>query len=125
METKELEVALEKAALEYKEHYSNSYIYNFEKHLEELKNSTLRVWYGLRKLTKTAIKRKSIIIIYENSWMFQNEKSVKQKMHVVFERKQVNLEKIDALFSSRVFTFYEYFFDLKKHNRRDNKPRKN
>lgn len=74
----------------------------------------LRVWYGLRRLTAKAIKKPSIIVIFENEYMAKNEASVNQKMKVLHERYQTEAEMIDVENCNRVFTVYEMqFFDNK------------
>lgn len=70
----------------------------------------LRVWYGLRRLTEKAVKKPSIIVIYENAYMSKNEASVNQKMKVLHARFQTESEMIDVENSNRVFTVYEMQF---------------
>ena len=70
----------------------------------------LRVWYGLRKLTEKAVKKPSIIVIYENAYMTKNEVSVNQKIKVLHTRFQTEAEMIDVENCNRVFTVYEMQF---------------
>lgn len=70
----------------------------------------LRVWYGLRRLTEKAVKKPSIIVIYENAYMSKNEASVNQKMKVLHARFQTESEMIDVENCNRVFTVYEMQF---------------
>lgn len=75
-----------------------------------MKTMELRVWYGLRKLTPKIVKKPSIIVIFENSYLWKNEISVKQKMKVLHTRFQTEDEMADAEYSNRVFTIYEMKF---------------
>lgn len=78
----------------------------------------LRVWYGLRRLTEKAVKKPSIIVIYENAYMSKNEASVNQKMKVLHTRFQTEAEMIDVENCNRVFTVYEMqFFDNKAYKK--------
>lgn len=78
----------------------------------------LRVWYGLRRLTKKAVKKPSIIVIYENAYMSKNEASVNQKMKVLHTRFQTEDEMIGVENYNRVFTVYEMqFFDNKAYKK--------
>lgn len=78
----------------------------------------LRVWYGLRRLTEKAVKKPSIIVIFENEYMTKNEASVNQKMKVLHTRFQTEAEMKDADNCNRVFTVYEMqFFDNKAYKK--------
>lgn len=70
----------------------------------------LRVWYGLRRLTAKAVKKPSIIVIFENAYMAKNEASINQKMKVLHERYQTEAEMVDVENCNRVFTVYEMQF---------------
>lgn len=70
----------------------------------------LRVWYGLRKLTAKAIRKPSIIVMFENSQYWKNEGYVKRAMEIIHVRHQSDDEKKDAEGCSRVLSAYELFF---------------
>lgn len=70
----------------------------------------LRVWYGLRRLTAKAIKKPSIIVIFENEYMAKNEAAINQKMKVLHTRFQTEAEMQDSENCTRVFHVYEMMF---------------
>lgn len=74
------------------------------------------VFYGFAKLTKKAVKRRSVIIQYANTSNYNDrqKKYIEQKMHIVHQRYQTKAEIEDASFSDRSWTKYEYFTDDKK-----------
>lgn len=76
----------------------------------------LRVWYGLRKLTEKLVKKPSIIIVFENGYMWKNEQSVNRMMKVLHTRYQTEDEMKDAECSTRVFTVWEIFLQDRKFN---------
>lgn len=73
----------------------------------------LKVWYGFAKLTKKIVRKPSVVVFYENGKSRTNEKFIKQKMHVVYERFQTEEESKDADFCNRLFTKTEYFINEK------------
>jgi len=76
----------------------------------------LQVWYGLRKLTKKVVKKKSLCCIYENSYFHKNQTAVNRAIHVFYKRDQTPSEKIAAAYSTNMRTLYfaEYCLDNKK-----------
>ena len=74
------------------------------------------VFYGFAKLTKKAIRKKSIVIQYANSTNYNDrqKKYIEQKMHIVHQRYQTIEESKDTLKSNRNWTKWEYFVDDKK-----------
>nr|DAN63421.1 MAG TPA: hypothetical protein [Caudoviricetes sp.] len=71
----------------------------------------LRVWYGLRKLTKKAVKKPAIVIVYENSWYWKNEDRINQAMKVIYTRYQTEQEASDAPNSRYTYIYYELFLE--------------
>lgn len=76
----------------------------------------LKVWYGFAKLTKKIVRKPSVVIFYENGKSTKNDKFVKQKMHIVYERFQTDEESKDAEHKSRLFQRAEYFINEKPWN---------
>jgi hypothetical protein len=79
--------------------------------------SNLIVYYGFARLTKKAVRKRSIAIYYSNTKLYNNErqqKFIKQKIHIVYERFQTEEEATDAPFSNRSWTKWEYFVDDKR-----------
>lgn len=76
----------------------------------------LKAYYGLLKLTKKAIRRPSIIVVFENGKSFKNVIRINQMMKVLHIRNQTKQELIDAKVCNRMFTVYEMFLDDKKYN---------
>jgi len=74
----------------------------------------LRVWYGLRKLTKKVVKKTSIIIVFENGYMWKNEQSVNRMMTVLHTRYQTEDEMKDAEGGTRAFSIWEIFLQDRK-----------
>jgi hypothetical protein len=88
-----------------------------DRQLEKLKSENLRVWYGVRRLGKI-VKKRSIIVIFENEvtgLLEKNEKKVKLYMDIAHVRLQTEAEKTDAAFKNRVFHTFEIYFDNKKY----------
>lgn len=79
-------------------------------------NRPLKVFYGYAKLTPKIVRKRSLVVIYENGhgWNDRKEKSLKQKMHIVYIRNQTPEESNDAYYSTREFTRYEMFIDDKR-----------
>jgi hypothetical protein len=98
----------------------------FESALDKLKiglkqavsNNDLLVFYGFARLTPKIIKKRSIVIFFENSklWTYKKEKYINQKMHIVHIRKQTKEEAEDATSINREWTRYEIFVDDKPFN---------
>lgn len=76
----------------------------------------LRVWYGLRKLTPTVVKKPSIIVAFENGYLWKNENSIKRMMKILHCRFQTEQELEDCNMSSRVFSIWEIYLNDKKFN---------
>jgi len=76
----------------------------------------LRVWYGLRKLTEKVIKKPSIIIVFENGYLWRNDQSINRMMKVLHIRYQTEDEVKDAEGLTRVFTIWEIFLQDRKFN---------
>jgi len=71
----------------------------------------LRVWYGLRKLTQKAVRRRSICAIYENFRLRGNGLRAARMLHLFHERPQPPLEKTDAVCETRILSIYERTID--------------
>lgn len=77
------------------------------------------VYYGFSKLTKKAVRKRSVVIQYANTKLYNNErqqKYINQKMQIVYFRFQTEEE---AKFcgtpeSTRSWTKWEYFVDDKR-----------
>lgn len=80
------------------------------------KLSNYLVFYGFARLTKKAVKKKSVIIQYANSTNYneRQKRYITQKMNIVYQRFQTVEEAEDAQYSNRAWTKYEYFVDDKK-----------
>lgn len=79
--------------------------------------SNLVVYYGFARLTKKIVRKRSIIVQYANTKLHQNERNqkfIKQKMHIVYQRFQTEEEATDAPFSNRSWTKWEYYVDDKR-----------
>jgi hypothetical protein len=74
------------------------------------KQKKLRVWYGLRKLTKKAVRKPSIIVVFENSFSVKNHEKIIQKMNVLHTRYQTKEEDESGRGGNRMFTSFEMFF---------------
>lgn len=74
------------------------------------------VFYGFAKLTKKAVRKRSIIIQYANTTNYNDRQKryIEQKMNIVHQRYQTINECEDAQYSNRSWTKYEYFIDDKK-----------
>ena len=77
-----------------------------------MKNN-LRVWYGFAKLTKKAVKKRQLVIFFENQYSYKNDAWIEQKIQVVHIRNQTKDEIKDCHLVSRTFTKYGYFIDDK------------
>jgi hypothetical protein len=75
--------------------------------------SYLRVWYGFAKLTKKIVKKRELVIYFENSYWWKSEQWIQQKIHVVHVRHQTVEECKDCDLSIRFFSKYGYFIDEK------------
>ncbi len=73
----------------------------------------LKVYYGLRKLTKKAIRRPSILVIFENTEYHKNQWYVDRAMVVLHTRYQTEGEMEDAKYVNRILSSYEIFLDDK------------
>lgn len=77
----------------------------------------LNVWYGLRKLTPTAVRKPSIVVAFENEYTPRNEPTVNRLMKVLHTRWQTAEELQDCGLHSRTLSVYEiYFLHDKKFN---------
>lgn len=76
----------------------------------------LRVFYGFAKLTKKIVRKKELVIYYENCACGSNEKFINQKIQIVFQRTQTLEEMTDFDKANRSFTKYGYFIDDKRWN---------
>ena len=74
------------------------------------------VFYGFAKLTKKAVRKRSVVIQYANSTNYNDRQKryIEQKMYIVHQRYQTINECVDAQYSNRNWTKYEYFIDDKK-----------
>ena len=74
------------------------------------------VFYGFAKLTKKAVRKRSVVIQYANTENYNDRQKryIEQKMHIVYQRYQTMYEATDAPFSDRCWTKYEYFIDSKR-----------
>lgn len=74
------------------------------------------VFYGFARLTKKAVKKRSVVIQYANTENYNDRQKryIEQKMHIVYQRYQTMHEATDAPFSNRSWTKYEYFIDSKR-----------
>jgi len=75
----------------------------------------LKAYYGLRKLTKKAIRRPSIIVVFENGKSSKNIIRINQMMKILHVRNQTKQELTDAKVCNRMFTVYEMFLHDKKY----------
>lgn len=80
------------------------------------KRTKFRVFYGFAKLTKKVVRKKELAIYYENSSSNSNDKYIKQKLHIVYERWQTINEMTDFDIGNRSFTKYGYFIEDKPWN---------
>lgn len=76
------------------------------------------VFYGFAKLTKKAIRKRSLIIQYANTTNYNDRQKryIEQKMHIIHQRYQTEEEATDAPFKNRSWTKWEYFIDDKRWN---------
>lgn len=76
------------------------------------------VFYGFARLTKKAVRKRSIVIQYANTTNYneRQKRYIEQKMNIVHQRYQTMEEAGDAEFSNRSWTKYEYFVDDKEWN---------
>jgi hypothetical protein len=74
------------------------------------------VFYGFAKLTKKAIRKRSIIIQYANTSNYNDRQKryIEQKMHIVYQRYQTKEEAEESKNSNRSWTKWEYFVDDKR-----------
>lgn len=81
-----------------------------------IKNKKLKVFYGFAKLTPKIVRKKELVIFFENdnNNISKNEKFVNQKIKVIYTRFQTKKEKSVAIDSNRMFTKYGYFIDDKR-----------
>lgn len=81
-----------------------------------MRDTRLRVFYGIGKLNKIQ-KKAEISIIFENCYAYEkNDRSISRWMHVVHTRIQNEGEAGDAEGKTRMFTKYNYFVDDKPWN---------
>ncbi len=73
------------------------------------------VFYGFARLTKKAIKKRSIVIQYANTTNYNDRQKryIEQKMHIVHQRYQTGGEALDCPTAIRSWTKWEYFVDSK------------
>lgn len=76
--------------------------------------SNLNVYYGWSKLNKTR-KKRAISVIFENCQGARNRGAwlLKRMQHTFYVRKQTKGEASDGPYSTRIFTEYSLFIDLK------------
>jgi len=76
------------------------------------------VFYGFAKLTKKIVRKKSLVIQFANfpegHFNERQQKYIKQKMHIVYQRYQTIEEAEDSKKSNRSWTKWEYFVEDKK-----------
>ncbi|PZU20141.1 MAG: hypothetical protein DI589_18795 [Shinella sp.] len=89
---------------------------NEKKEFLKKRGKIFRVFYGYAKLTKKIVRKKELAIYYENCSAFSNDKYIRQKIHIVYQRKQTLLEMTDFDIGNRSFTKYGYFIDEKPWN---------
>jgi hypothetical protein len=75
------------------------------------------VFYGFAKLTPKIVRKRSIIILYENTnhWNEKKEKFINQKMNIVHVRIQNKEEALQGKFSNQEFHRFEIFVDDKRY----------
>lgn len=75
----------------------------------------LKVFYGYAKLTPKIVRKKQLIVFFENgdNWNPRKEKYLKQKMKIVYHRNQTPEELESAYSSTQEFTRYGVFIDEK------------
>ncbi len=83
--------------------------------MEERTPKNLKVYYGYAKLTKKVVRKKELVVIFENANhnSMKNEAYVKRKVHIVYTRTQTKAEMSDCDIYNRMFTKYGYFIDEK------------
>lgn len=74
-----------------------------------------KVFYGFARLTKKAVRKKSIVIQYANTANYneRQQRYIQQKMHIVHERFQTKEEASNSALYNRCWTKWEYFVDDK------------
>jgi len=80
-----------------------------------MSDSKLRVWYGFAKLTKKIVKKRQLVIFFENEnyGIDKNDKFINQKIDISYIRFQTAGEAEDAKYSNRTFLKYGSFIDEK------------
>lgn len=76
------------------------------------------MFYGFAKLTKKAVRKRSVVIQYANTHNYNDrqKKYIEQKMHIVHQRFQTKAESENRTNSNRSWTKWEYFVDDKRWN---------
>lgn len=77
----------------------------------------LKVYYGWRKLTKKAVRRPQLLVLYENSdGNYERKSNVLHRMmpKITHVRNQSEKETEDAYYKNREFTSYGFFIDDRK-----------
>lgn len=73
----------------------------------------LRVFYGYARLTKKIMRKRQLVIFFENEYALNNIAWIDRRMFVVHIRYQTEDEMKDAENITRRFTRYGYFIDEK------------
>lgn len=71
----------------------------------------LRVFYGYARLTKKIVRKKQLVICFENEYSPNNLNWINRKILPVHTRYQTQDEMKDANGKNRLFTVYGYFID--------------
>jgi hypothetical protein len=76
------------------------------------------VFYGFARLTKKAVRKRSIVIQYANTTNYNDRQRryIEQKMHIVHQRYQIEGEALDCPTATRSWEKWEYFVDDKRWN---------
>ena len=76
------------------------------------------VFYGFARLTKKAVRKRSIVIQYANTTNYNDRQRryIEQKMHIVHQRYQIEGEALDCPMAIRSWEKWEYFVDDKRWN---------
>lgn len=76
------------------------------------------VFYGFAKLTKKAVRKRSIVVQYANTTNYNDrqQRYIEQKMHIVYQRFQTKRECNGVDQYNRSWTKWEYFIDDKRWN---------
>lgn len=78
------------------------------------KPKELKVWYGFRKLTKKLVKKKELIVIFENSdSRYDRKMSSVTRHHIAYERFQTPEEVEGSKGKNRELTTFSLFIDKK------------